>query len=61
MTTPVCDDNNLTPRRLALIPNILPQDAEHALLVGRVWRDDQRGPAIVALRADKVIDLSAHA
>lgn len=43
-----------------MIPNILPHDAENALLVGRVWRDDQRGPAIVALRAGQVIDLSTH-
>ncbi|MBY5927067.1 MULTISPECIES: fumarylacetoacetate hydrolase family protein [unclassified Halomonas] len=39
--------------------DVLPQDAERALLVGRVWRDDQRGPVVVAVRNGEVIDLSA--
>ncbi|ERL49332.1 fumarylacetoacetate hydrolase family protein [Halomonas huangheensis] len=43
-----------------MINSILPQDAERALLVGRVWLDEQRGPVIVALRAGEVIDLSGH-
>ncbi|MBY6030041.1 fumarylacetoacetate hydrolase family protein [Halomonas sp. DP8Y7-1] len=39
--------------------DVLPQDAERALLVGRVWRDDQRGPVVVTVRNGEVIDLSA--
>jgi len=37
----------------------LPQDDERALLVGRVWRDDQQGPALVVVRGGQVIDISA--
>ncbi len=39
--------------------NILPDDADRALLVGRVWRDDQRGPVLVTVRDGQLIDLSA--
>ncbi|WP_110650687.1 fumarylacetoacetate hydrolase family protein [Salinicola peritrichatus] len=41
----------------------LPEDAGHALLVGRVWlaSDDGRaGPAIVAVRGDTLVDISRH-
>jgi len=45
----------------------LPDDAEQALLVGRVWlasgidRDTGRaGPAVVAVRGDELVDLSDH-
>lgn len=41
----------------------LPEDADQALLVGRVWltSDDGRaGPALVALRGDVLVDLSEH-
>ena len=42
--------------------SILPQDADQAVLVGRVWQDGPRaGPCIVSLRGDELIDLSAHA
>ncbi|MBR9773029.1 fumarylacetoacetate hydrolase family protein [Halomonas sp. OfavH-34-E] len=39
--------------------NILPDDADRALLVGRVWLDDQRGPVLVTVRDGQLIDLSA--
>ena len=39
----------------------LPQDLEHALLVGRVWRDDVGGPAVVAVRGGEVVDMTALA
>ena len=39
--------------------NILPDDADRALLVGRVWRDDQQGPVLVTVRDGQLIDLSA--
>lgn len=42
----------------------LPQDVEHALLVGRIWRDEggssAAGPALVVVRRGEVIDISAH-
>ena len=43
--------------------NCLPEDADQALLVGRVWltSDDGRaGPALVALRGEVLVDLSEH-
>lgn len=39
--------------------DILPDDADRALLVGRVWRDDQQGPVLVIVRDGQLIDLSA--
>ena len=41
--------------------DVLPRDAYTGALVGRVWRDDVAGPAVVSLRADGVYDLSDHA
>lgn len=41
--------------------DVLPRDAYTGTLVGRVWRDDVAGPAVVSLRADGVYDLSDHA
>lgn len=39
--------------------NILPKDAEHACLVGRVWIDDSHpGPRTVQVRGDHLHDLS---
>lgn len=42
----------------------LPQDAEQALLVGRIWRNDRgpapAGPALVVVRQGEVIDISVH-
>ncbi|TVU70182.1 fumarylacetoacetate hydrolase family protein [Cobetia crustatorum] len=39
--------------------SLLPQDHERALLVGRVWRSEKRGPGIVVVRDREVIDISA--
>jgi fumarylacetoacetate (FAA) hydrolase family protein len=39
----------------------LPADASDALLLGRVWRADTAGPALVAVRDGQLVDLSAHA
>lgn len=39
---------------------VLPQDGYAGTLVGRVWLDDVAGPAVAAIRADGVYDLSAH-
>jgi fumarylacetoacetate (FAA) hydrolase family protein len=36
----------------------LPQDLPHALLVGRVWRDDLQGPAVVVVRGGEVVDVT---
>jgi fumarylacetoacetate (FAA) hydrolase family protein len=41
---------------------MLPEDAERALLVGRVWRGGlEGGPAVVTLRNGELIDISRHA
>ena len=39
--------------------HILPDDGAAGALAGRVWRPDLAGPAIVAIRPDGVIDISA--
>jgi fumarylacetoacetate (FAA) hydrolase family protein len=39
----------------------LPEDAERAVLVGRVWRPELDGPSVVAVRGVEVIDISAAA
>ena len=45
--------------RLALTPDTtLPRDAAAATLVGRVWRPDVDGPAVVTVRDGQVIDVS---
>ena len=41
--------------------DVLPRDAYAGTLVGRVWRDDVAGPAVVGLRVDGVYDLSDRA
>jgi fumarylacetoacetate (FAA) hydrolase family protein len=42
--------------------NLLPEDAARAVLVGRVWRPAPvDGPAVVAVRGARLIDISAHA
>lgn len=45
--------------RLSLTPErTLPQDAGAAILLGRIWRPDVAGPAVVTLRDGIVIDVS---
>ena len=46
-------DVSLTPR------TTLPHDAGAALLLGRVWRPDRGGPAIVTLRGEDLVDITA--
>nr|WP_314539116.1 fumarylacetoacetate hydrolase family protein [uncultured Massilia sp.] len=42
--------------------NPLPDDLEQALLVGRVWRGAPTdGPAVVAVRQGRVVDITRHA
>jgi fumarylacetoacetate (FAA) hydrolase family protein len=36
----------------------LPEDADRACLVGRVWRPDVDGPAVVAVRSGQLVDVS---
>jgi fumarylacetoacetate (FAA) hydrolase family protein len=38
--------------------NALPNDGTRGLLVGRVWRPDAAGPSVVALRGDRMVDIS---
>jgi len=40
---------------------ILPDDADRATLVGRVWSDDRGGPCPVVIRAGRVLDLTGIA
>jgi fumarylacetoacetate (FAA) hydrolase family protein len=37
----------------------LPEDADRAVLAGRVWRPDVGGPSVVTIRGDDVIDVTA--
>ncbi len=39
----------------------LPSDVNGAVLAGRVWRPDQAGPSVVAIRAGGVFDISSSA
>jgi len=42
--------------------NALPEDLDQALLVGRVWRPaPANGPAVVAVRGGRVVDITRHA
>jgi fumarylacetoacetate (FAA) hydrolase family protein len=46
----------------AIQDNMLPEDFEQALLVGRVWRDGpDAGPAVVAVRRGQLVDITRHA
>jgi fumarylacetoacetate (FAA) hydrolase family protein len=38
----------------------LPEDGTAGALAARVWRPDRAGPAVVALRADGLVDISAQ-
>jgi fumarylacetoacetate (FAA) hydrolase family protein len=40
--------------------DVLPDDGAKGTLVGRIWRPDVGGPAVVAIRADGVFDVTAH-
>lgn len=45
--------------RFSLTPDqTLPKDATNATLLGRVWRPDVNGPAIVTLRGDALVDVT---
>ena len=39
---------------------ILPDDAAHATLAGRVWRADAGGPSVVAVRGGDLVDVTRH-
>ncbi|RMI42857.1 fumarylacetoacetate hydrolase family protein [Streptomyces triticirhizae] len=45
----------------ALLPPLLPEDAERAVLVGRVWDPAVAGPCVVTLRGDRLVDLTPQA
>ncbi|WP_110598371.1 fumarylacetoacetate hydrolase family protein [Salinicola lusitanus] len=58
---PFNDSDSVSPQRQA--GHCLPDDADRALLVGRVWLESaggRSGPAPVALRGDTLVDLSRH-
>ena len=38
--------------------DILPSDVNQAVLVGRAWRPDRAGPAVVALRDGQIVDIT---
>src|SRR5438105_3319390 len=40
--------------------SVLPDDGTTGTLVGRVWLPQAEGPAVVAVRADGVFDVTAH-
>ncbi len=42
------------------IPALLPQDADQALLVTRIWRPEHGGPAIAALRGKTLYDITSR-
>src|ERR1700761_3599214 len=39
-------------------PQILPEDATEAVLVGRAFVPDHQGPSVIAVRGDDAIDVS---
>lgn len=41
-----------------VIASTLPEDGTAGSLAGRVWRPDQNGPSIIAIRADGVFDVT---
>ncbi|VIO79785.1 hypothetical protein CI1B_81190 [Bradyrhizobium ivorense] len=46
---------------ISLTPqDVLPEDRTSGTLVGRVWLPEARGPAVVAVRADGVFDVTAR-
>ncbi|WP_275288196.1 fumarylacetoacetate hydrolase family protein [Halomonas elongata] len=42
------------------VSSYLPDDDQQALLVGRAWHDDARGPVLVVVRHGQVFDISDH-
>jgi fumarylacetoacetate (FAA) hydrolase family protein len=42
------------------IVTTLPVDSERASLAGRVWRPDLGGPSVVAVRGQRLVDVTAH-
>lgn len=46
---------------IAHLGQVLPEDADHATLLGRVFDPDAGGPCVVAIRGDRVVDLTAIA
>jgi len=48
-------DPNLT----LTVKRTLPDDADKAVLAGRVWRPDLEGPSVVTIRGDDVVDIIA--
>lgn len=40
------------------LARLLPEDCGRATLIGRVWLPEVRGPAVVAVRGERVIDIS---
>ncbi|SOD62074.1 Fumarylacetoacetate (FAA) hydrolase family protein [Streptomyces zhaozhouensis] len=45
----------------ALLPPLLPEDADRATLVGRVFDPEVGGPCVVAVRGDRLVDLTPFA
>jgi len=41
------------------LDNTLPADADHATLLGRIWRPELQGPSVVTVRDGMVVDISA--
>ncbi|MDT0267404.1 fumarylacetoacetate hydrolase family protein [Streptomyces sp. DSM 44915] len=58
MTTTASDR---APQLSTLAPHVLPEDARHATLVGRVHDPATGGPSVVAVRGDRLADLTHHA
>lgn len=42
------------------IANALPVDADRATLIGRAWRPDLAGPAIITLRGSEFVDITSR-
>jgi fumarylacetoacetate (FAA) hydrolase family protein len=50
----------MSPRLASLLAESLPNDGTAGALAGRVWRPDLGGPAVVAIRQDGVLDVTAR-
>ena len=40
--------------------DVLPDNHERATLVGRIWDPQKKGPSLVAVRGDELVDLTPH-